>query len=284
LQKAKIFLDKIKPADTTDPEDSVGGTGADLFEWIWDSGSSMLIGTQVGDIVAGIGYSVSVTFLQDGASACPDNSTGFEVEIIPTPCMVNNIVKDDTESTFTCRQATLPVELASFTAELINEDVELLWSTETEENNERFEIQRSSDGISFETIDYVAGAGTTQVPISYAYHDYDVFDLGYRELYYRLKQVDYDGQFEYSNIEFINIDGTLGIEVIAVNFGDQYRLKETFGNGINQVDVFDMLGVRRSSRTYDNYDVVDVNTEGLQAGTYYIIINEQHRKKITIVR
>jgi hypothetical protein len=90
------------------------------------------------------------------------------------------------------------VELLSFTAKAIdNTYVQLDWATVTEIENEGFEVERSTDGINFEMIGWVEGNGN-----STAWHNYQFIDTEpYEEVnYYRLKQIDYDDDFEYSKI------------------------------------------------------------------------------------
>jgi len=89
----------------------------------------------------------------------------------------------------------IPVELTSFTAIADNGIVELSWITATETNNQGFEVQRSAGG-EFETLAFVEGHGTTTESQAYAYNDGSVNTGTYT---YRLKQVDFDGTFEYSN-------------------------------------------------------------------------------------
>ncbi|MEM8889503.1 MAG: T9SS type A sorting domain-containing protein [Bacteroidota bacterium] len=92
-----------------------------------------------------------------------------------------------------------PVELIDFEAKLIaNNSALLSWQTALEINNEGFEIQHSTDGRDWQRLDFVAGMGTTDERSEYEYlHS----QLQVGENYYRLKQVDYDGQFQYSGIE-----------------------------------------------------------------------------------
>lgn len=90
----------------------------------------------------------------------------------------------------------VPVELISFTATFNGTSVDLNWITSTETNNAGFEIQRSSDGTNFETLSFIAGNGTTTETQVYTYSDISV-DIG--SYTYRLKQVDLNGSFSYSN-------------------------------------------------------------------------------------
>jgi len=88
----------------------------------------------------------------------------------------------------------LPVELTNFKVELIGEDVEIVWTTATEINNDYFTIEKSTDAINFEEVDEVPGAGNSQTTLNYDYLDNNVLD---GVSYYRLKQTDFNGEFKY---------------------------------------------------------------------------------------
>jgi hypothetical protein len=88
----------------------------------------------------------------------------------------------------------LPIELISFTASLSGSVVNINWATATELNNDFFTIERSEDGINWTVIGEVDGAGDAHVRLDYQYIDYDPIP---GISYYRLKQTDFDGQFEY---------------------------------------------------------------------------------------
>ena len=99
----------------------------------------------------------------------------------------------------------LPVELTSFTATAKAGKVNLIWNTATEINNSGFEIERSFDGNSFVTVGFVKGSGTTTQPKSYSYTD-AVELQGIENIYYRLKQVDYNGAINYSDVVSVLFD------------------------------------------------------------------------------
>ncbi|TRX59137.1 hypothetical protein FNH22_11480 [Fulvivirga sp. M361] len=89
----------------------------------------------------------------------------------------------------------LPVELISFDATMQEEEIVLSWTTASELNNDYFEIQRSENGIDFHMIGSMDGSGTTQQMTHYSFTDGSPFRGAN---YYRLKQYDLDGAFEYS--------------------------------------------------------------------------------------
>jgi hypothetical protein len=98
----------------------------------------------------------------------------------------------------------LPVELSTFTAEYAPElgVVDLFWITESENNNDYFDVERSIDGFDFKKIGTVNGTGNTQQQTQYYAMDKDPI-TGVN--YYRLKQVDFNGEFEYSDVVAVNI-------------------------------------------------------------------------------
>jgi len=110
--------------------------------------------------------------------------------------------EDDAVSgcTFTQQPQGLPVELVSFQAEKKGSESMLSWKTASEINNSHFEIERSDDGRSFEFIGEIDGRGTTTSLEAYEFVDATPLK-GVN--YYRLKQVDYNGDYEYTDIRTV---------------------------------------------------------------------------------
>jgi hypothetical protein len=98
----------------------------------------------------------------------------------------------------------LPVELVSFTASISNGKVLILWIISSEINNAGFSLQRSEDNEKFEEVAFIKGNGTTTSTSEYSYKDISALSGKY---YYRLKQIDFNGSFYYSN----SIEIDLGI-------------------------------------------------------------------------
>jgi len=90
----------------------------------------------------------------------------------------------------------LPANLVVFTGDEVNCHIKLEWRTATEQNTDYFEVQKSIDGINFEPLTHVPAVGNSTSLNSYRHTDINPNN----ENYYRLKTVDQDGQFEYSNI------------------------------------------------------------------------------------
>ncbi|MBT9394178.1 T9SS type A sorting domain-containing protein [Hymenobacter sp. NST-14] len=112
----------------------------------------------------------------------------------------------NTEALFRSVAAPLPVTLVDFRAQASGRDALLTWNTAQEVNNAGFGIERSSNGITFETVATLPGRGTSAQPTNYRYLDRQAgARAGIR--YYRLRQNDTDGQFTYSGIRTVAFDG-----------------------------------------------------------------------------
>ena len=125
----------------------------------------------------------------------------------------------------TVNSTPLPVELVSFSAQIDGDVVHLNWKTATEVNNYGFEVQRAlsdkeTDVQNWSEIGFVEGNGNSNSPKEYSFTDEDL--SGAKIVYYRLKQIDNDGSYDYSN-------------VVEVNFvsPDRYVLSQNFPNPFN---------------------------------------------------
>jgi len=126
-----------------------------------------------------------------------------------------------TTGTFTNENTTpLPVELSSFSASLSDSDVKLHWQTATELNNYGFDIERKSQTESWSKIGFVPGAGNSSSIKNYVFTDNNIPSSG--KLQYRLKQIDNDGSFEYSDVAEINITSP-----------ENYSLEQNYPNPFN---------------------------------------------------
>ncbi|MDX2361121.1 MAG: hypothetical protein QNK23_09960 [Crocinitomicaceae bacterium] len=112
---------------------------------------------------------------------------------------------DNCTWSFTGTGIALPIELGSFTARHTGREVEVDWLTISEINNDYFTVQRTVDGLSYEDIGFVEGAGTTQERQEYSFVDYNPFK---GTSYYRLKQTDFDGEFKYTDLVSVTQKGS----------------------------------------------------------------------------
>jgi hypothetical protein len=170
-----------------------------------------------------------------------------------------------------------PVELESFSGESVGNAVYLSWSTSTETNNKGFEIQRSEDGdqkSEWKSIGYVEGKGTTTLTHVYSFKDNNVTPGKY---IYRLKQIDFDGSYKYSNEIEVDVN-SISEFALEQNYPNpfnpttqiQYQLPET---GNVTIKVYDILGNEVRTLVNDNKPAgsytVNFNAKGLSSGIYF---------------
>lgn len=134
----------------------------------------------------------------------------------------------------------LPVEFLFFGAELNYTSVKLEWKTASETNNEGFEVQRSYDGISFQTIDFIDGHGTTTAQQHYQYFDHA---FNGNIAYYRLKQLDYDESYTYSKVTSVVLNqGNKEILLYPSNVTSHINLNGGKESSLYTMSLFDMSG------------------------------------------
>jgi len=167
----------------------------------------------------------------------------------------------------TMLQFTVPVELTSFTAVSSAEKVTLSWSTATETNNHGFEIERRINSYDLNenwiTIGFVDGHGTTSEPNSYNFID-DLGSTNITSVSYRLKQVDFDGTIEYSDV--VDITNIVPAE---------FRLSQNYPNPFNpstKISYAIPVNAHVTLKVYDalGNEITTLVNEEKPAGTYKI--------------
>jgi len=174
--------------------------------------------------------------------------------------------------------SVVPVELVSFSASTNGNNVNLNWSTATETNNFGFELERSlsstSSNLNWDKVGFVNGKGTTTESQSYYFADENLANGKYL---YRLKQIDFDGTYEYSN----------EVEVI-INVPEKFELSQNYPNPFNpstkikyqiagsnpvSLKIYDVLGNEVATLVNEiqftgNYEVT-FDASSLSSGTYF---------------
>jgi len=168
----------------------------------------------------------------------------------------------------------VPVELTSFTANVVGTSVDLNWTTATELNNQGFEIERSENNVSFEKIAFVPGFGTTTETKSYSYKDQSVNSGNY---YYRLMQIDYDGSFSYSDV--VEVDVTLPTEfALAQNYPNPFNPSTTIQFSLPvdaqvTISIYNLVGEKVAEAVNGNFTAglnrVTFNASLLTSGVYF---------------
>ncbi len=171
----------------------------------------------------------------------------------------------------------IPVELTSFTVKSVNGKAVLNWRTATETNNQGFDVEMSSDNNSFKKIGFVPGFGTSSESHSYTYTA-DIQNSA--KTYYRLKQVDFDGASEYSNV--VEVSSPLPASYsISQNYPNPFNPTTKINFNVPadarvKITVYNALGQKISDLTNRQYSAgrYDVNfaAGNLSSGLYFYVI------------
>jgi hypothetical protein len=171
------------------------------------------------------------------------------------------------------KEANLTFELLSFKAVLNKGKVDLTWITQSEVNNEYFTIERSSNGVDFDSILSVNGNIALNLIQNYATIDENPLK---GISYYRLKQTDFDGKFTYSNIEIINnISGLSSVKFYPNPIGENKVMNLQFVGDFNH-NMSVIICDSKGSKVYENdifiynNDALTLHLEDLNAGLYII--------------
>lgn len=237
---------------------------------------------------------VRVDFVRTGANA----GAGFaftNASGVAQYCYTGTVAGLDTiigstgslaDTVFKLWEGILPVELASFTSTVNGSNVKLSWSTSSEVNNSRFEIERSSLSSEWTNLGYVNGNGTTSEIRNYEFIDRNLSTGKYN---YRLKQVDYNGNFEYYNLT----------NEVVIGAPDKFALMQNYPNPFNpttkidfnlpndanvNISVFDNSGklvsvITNGFRTA-GYHSVEFNGSNLASGIYFYKLETSGLSKV----
>jgi hypothetical protein len=188
----------------------------------------------------------------------------------------------------------LPVELSSFTAKVLKSGgVQLNWRTETEVSNYGFEIERSDNPKSeirnpqFEKIGFVEGNGNSNSPKDYTYTD---LNAQYSNFAYRLKQIDTDGQFEYSKVIEVAAGSIPGGLVLEQNYPNPFNPSTKIKFALSETQtakliVYDVLGnvvavpFNETAEGGKIYEAV-FNAENYSSGIYFYRLETMRKTEI----
>jgi hypothetical protein len=163
----------------------------------------------------------------------------------------------------------MPVELSSFTSNVILRDVKLNWTTVSELNNAGFEVQKSEisgqKAGEWTKVCYINGNGTKTTPTNYTFEDRKLTTGKYS---YRLKQIDYNGNFEYFNLAGI----------VEIGVPKKFDISQNYPNPFNPVTKIDIdlpYDSKVSMKLYDisGREVMTLMNEAKTAGYYTVQMN-----------
>jgi len=185
----------------------------------------------------------------------------------------------------------VPVDFVSFQVKLEGNNTLLNWATANEINNAGFEIQRSTDGQDYRKIGWITGQGNASERIDYSFVDENMQPNV--QYYYRLKQMDFDGQYDYSRVvtsiykdikgfvlESINPNPSeSGFTTVKILSSKDQDLKVTV------IDNMGKLLIDKSIKIGEGINFYKLNVNDLSAGTYFVKIASEEQsnfKKLVI--
>ncbi|OGU75798.1 MAG: hypothetical protein A2V93_06160 [Ignavibacteria bacterium RBG_16_34_14] len=187
---------------------------------------------------------------------------------------------------------TIPVELTSFTAVSQNRSVVLKWSTASEINNFGFEVERKREESDWRIITFINGNGTTTSEKNYLYLDENITSGKYQ---YRLKQIDFDGSFEYSKIVEVNFETPVNFE-LSQNYPNPFNPNTIISYSLPKAShvslkVYNTLGQEVAAlvngiKEAGNHKI-DFNASNLNSGIYFYKLetgNFNEVKKMTLIK
>ncbi len=203
-----------------------------------------------------------------------DSGTNIDVGTGADICADNVTINGTYSGNGTLCDGALPVELTSFTASVNINQVMLKWSTETEVDNYGFDVERSDSEEEWKKIGFVEGHGNSNSPKSYSFTDKN--PIGGSKFQYRLKQIDTDGQFEYSDeieVELVPTEFTL-YQNYPNPFNSSTVIRYSLPRSSSvEIFVFNTIGEIIKREVIGNQDTGNYewtfNDNELSSGTYF---------------
>lgn len=266
----------------------VSGYGTDSLYYAWLTQNSFDPPLTVGDDGAVAILGQSPIPLNPGQSA--DFYFGISIGADQAACLENMNLCEAKYNII------VPVELTSFTASLIGNKVALKWSTATEVNNWGFEIERrTSDSNEWFRVGYKEGIGTTTEAQNYTFTD-NIAGINSETIYYRLKQIDFNGAFTYyGEIEITNTFAP-EIYVLEQNYPNPFNPATSITFGLPEksnvmLKVFNLIGEEVALITYGLYEAgtyrLEFDASKLPSGIYIYSLQTENSvisKKMTLLK
>ena len=206
---------------------------------------------------------MAANLISSSASLSAYGATVIEIVVYDFSCVDTKTLNFDNIEIFGFTSALLPVDLTKFDAKKTQKSIMLSWATASEKNNDHFDIQKSTNGSDFQTIGQVKGNGTTATGANYNFED-NTPSVGVA--YYRLKQVDADDKFVFSQVRSIRFGNnklvvapTLAKESISITVSDDENIN---------YEIINLNGQKILAGKAIGQQTIDVS--GLNSGLYFI--------------
>ena len=280
---------EVRSNDDPANASNYGSNGLKIDFYVADNETSGEGKTHIGTANYNSPLSPSGTTLSTSAATCDDFFVATATDA------GGNTPAGGNTSEFFAPSRQLPVELTTFDARTDGETVQLSWKTASETNNAGFNVQRKRSGDDGWTkVGFVEGHGTTSEPQTYAFDDAGVpFEAD--SLRYRLKQVDLDGAFEYSESVEVAIAGSDEL-VLHGNFPNPFQGQTTIRyalpqSGPVQLAIYNALGQRVATLLNSEQDAgrqqIRFDARGLSSGVYFLRLTSNgttRTQKLTVVQ
>ncbi len=275
----QLFI-TLTPPDATNPVNTEHCVTATVV----DQNGVPQAGENIGFLVTGANGIIGAVGVTNAAGQAVFCYTGT---VIGRDTIIASIGTTPTRDTaFKSWEAVAPVELSSFTSTVTNKDVKLNWSTSEELNNSGFDIERSVVNGEWSKIGNVAGNGTTSDPKNYEFTDRNLNSGKYN---YRLKQIDFNGNFAYYNLS----------EEIVIGIPERFSLSQNYPNPFNPTTKIDFALPRDGNvkiTVFDNsgkqiaeivngfrsagYHTVEFNAANISSGVYFYKLESNEFSKV----
>ncbi|MBT8392735.1 MAG: T9SS type A sorting domain-containing protein [Ignavibacteriaceae bacterium] len=272
------------PFLVTQPNTAVTWPGNTTQTVTWDVANTSIAPVNVTEVNILLSTDGGLNFTEVLASNIPnDGSEDLFLPNLPTTQArikveaVGNVFFDLSNENFTIEDF-IPVELTAFFALVTERGVLLKWTTATEKNNSGFMIERSSNNVDFNDVVFINGKGTTTEITDYEYVDNLTKPGMY---YYRLKQIDFDGSFNYSNVVETEINGPEVFNLLQ-NYPNPFNPSTIIKFSVPidsriRIELFNTLGEKVDELTNRNYSIgnheINFDASILSNGVYYYTIS-----------
>ena len=211
------------------------------------------------------------------------NYYNSSLKVLSLLMMTGNFIKE---------QYVLPVNLLSFISTVNKNEVKLLWAVNTEENNSGFDVERKNN-IGWEKIGFVQGKGNSSMMSEYSFTDKNLNTGVYK---YRLKQIDFNGNYKYYEL---NTDAIIGVPLsskLNQNYPNPFNPVTTISfelanSGDIQLELYDLSG-RLVMNIFNGhveagYNTYKLNGQNLASGIYYYTLKSENftqTKKLALIK
>lgn len=283
-----ISLSNGRPNHPSDPVMAIGGTYKDYFNWVYDSLTNSFLGKQnqlIPDALNGGVGNITIQYHVTAFSQMLNPQNGFNVNITPPPyANGSNSMNDDQVSSYTYTNIPVPVDWKSFTVAATDCSVRVEWATFQEKNTSHFEIQRKAEGGSdFENVGTLKAAGNSSLQKDYVFIDRDLNDGDYQ---YRIKSVDIDGKFVFSDVQHVQMK--CGVDELIYVFPNPtrdvvnlvIRTLEDDNFNITLTDLSGRLIYQLDAQLNNQAKTITLPTNDLPNGIYHLCVKNSYETKI----